>query len=208
MSNEGNALYNRQTAPAINGVILMLVWSMFCCIASAIDTVPLGNSAGIRLFGYIVGNISRYYDPFLVGAFATCVTYLSSKIPPNGYKGMNEVTAAISGVGIFLLAFTVTIAMNYGEIFQRIGCSIGYPSALTIIILTPFGMRGAILTTGMSLIALYFEKGPVPAILFVSLVYLGKWANWWIFNTIRHGFTGAKSALKSSGEVGAVVQQS
>ena len=209
MSNE-SALYNRWTAPAINGMTLMLVWSMFCCIASVIGTFPLGDSVGILLFGHTVGNISRYYDPFLVGAFVMITTYLWmwGKIPPNGYKGMNEVTSAIAGAGFFLLAFFVAVAGNYGAIFQRIGCAMGYSTALTIIILTPFGMRGAILSTSMSLISLYFEKGPVPAILFVTLVYLGKWVNWWVVNIIRYGFTGAKNALKPSSVVAMMVQKS
>ena len=210
MNTQFGSLYHLvgRNAPLTIGVILLLFWSAFCCLASIIGSLPLGDSAGILLFGHTVGNISRYWDPFLVGAFAVGVTYLWEKIPPNRYKGMNEVTSAIAGVGFFFLAFFVAVAGNYGVIFQRIGCAMGYSTALTIIILTPFGMRGALLSTAMSLILLYFEKGPIPAILFVILVYIGKWVNWWIFNIIRHGFNGAKNALKSGGDAGAVAQQS
>lgn len=213
MNTQFGSLYHLvgRNAPLTIGVILMLFWSAFCCLASIIGSLPLGDSAGILLFGHTVGNISRYWDPFLVGAFATSVIYLSSKIPPDSDKWNKEANGAISavfGAVIFELVFCIVIAGNYGAIFQKIGCSKGYPSALTIILLTPFGMRGAILSTAMSLIVLYFERGPVPAILFVALVYFGKWANWWVVNITRYGFTGAKNALKPSSVVAMMVQKS
>ena len=198
--------FTRQTGPAIVGMLVMFVWSMLVCLVSA-NHGPFGNADGVLLFGFRVGNISLYCDPFVLGAFASIVTYLWGKIPPSRYRGMNDVTSAIAGIGIFTFVFQILMRLNCEGIFQGIGCSVGFASCLTIIIMTPFGMRGAILSTAICSLGLFVVRGSVPAILFVTMVYIGKWINWWIFNTIRHGFTGAKNALRSSGDAEVVVQQ-
>ncbi len=198
---------NRQTGPVIVGIVTLFLWSVMSCFSGTLTSGPLGNSTGILLFGFTIGNITRYWDPFIMGVFAGFVTHLWEKVPPIRYSWLNTTNSAIAGVG-FSALLAMMLKENYWNLFQGIGFSRVFTGCLAIIIVTPFGMRGAIASTVICSLGLSVAQGTIPAVLFVTLVYLGKWANWWIFNIIRHGFTGAKSALKQSGEAGAVVQQS
>ncbi len=207
MNSEFRLPINRQTGPAIVGIVTLFLWSVMSCFCSTLTGGPLGNSTGILLFWITIGNISRYWDPFIMGVFAGIVTYFWRKVPPIRYSWLDTTNSAIAGAG-FSVVLAMILKENYWNVFQGIGFSRVFTGCLAITIVTPFGMRGVIVSTVFCSLGLLGSLGAIPAVLFVTFVYLGKWANWWIFNIIRHGFTGAKSALKSSNEAGAVVQQS
>ena len=193
----------RQYSPVFVGVLAMFVCSVLYCLCSAV-VGGFDNATGILLFGSRVGNVSRYWDPFIMGVFAGIVTYLWGKIPPIRYGSTNTKNLMLAGGAFSALVVIMILKRSYWSIFNGVGCSSGFTGCLLIIIMTPFGMRGAILSMMICSFALFIRQGLVPAVLFVTLVYLGKWINWWIFNIIRHGFTGAKSALKASGDMGMV----
>ncbi len=201
MNSEFRSLFSlvRQNAPVIVGMLVMFVCSMLYCASSAMFG-RLGDATGVLLFGHTVGNISRYWDPFIMGVFAGFVTYFWGKVPPIRYCWSNATNLAIAGAGSSLVLVMI-LNENYWKVFNGIGFSGGFMGCLAIIIVTPFGMRGAIVSTVFCSLGLFLEQGVVTAVFFVTLVYLGKWINWWVVNIIRHGFTGAKNALRSSADM-------
>ncbi len=209
MNSEFKLPLNRQTWPIIVGMLVTFVLGTMYCVIS-IGSGPLGNSKGVLLFGFVVGNDSRYWDPLLLGVLAGFVTYCWRKIPPvRPYCWINRLNndqvafgVLFTGLGMISGAFLL-----YGY-FESYNIS-GFLMILLIsTVFTPFGMRGATVPLVFGVLDCMVVYGSVPVVLFVSSVYFGKWINWWVVNIIRHGFKGAKSALKSSNEAGAVVQQS
>lgn len=199
----------RRNAPIFIGMLVMFICSMLYCMISA-NLGHLESAAGVLLFGIRVGNISRYWDPFIMGVFSGIVTYCWGKVPPvrAGFiKSLYRTECIIIGFLIFSILSRL-LGKGLTTYIEAYNCSGAFLACVMLIAITPFGMRGAVASTVMCTISVDVVYGSIPAVLLVTLVYLSKWMNWWIFNIIRHGFTGAKSALKSSGDAGAVVQQS
>ncbi len=199
----------RRNAPIFIGMLVMFVCSMLYCTFSA-TVGRLDNATGVLLFGHMVGNISRYWDPFIMGVFAGIVTYLWGKVPPvRPYRWVEFSTEQCVAFGFLVIPILgYLVWKSLGSYFVLWNCAELFMVGLVGTQFTPFGMRGAVVPLAINVLVNFSEFGIVAAILFFTLIYLGKWISWWVVNVIRHGFKGAKSALKSSGDAGAVVQQS
>lgn len=202
MNSEFRLPLNRYTLPAIIGMLVMFVWAVLQSLCGVISG-PLGDSAGVLLFGHTVGNISRYCDPFVLGAFATIVAFCWNKIPPvrpYGWLAMSNRQRIAFCFLVGPVSYRVWKTV-LGSNFVALNCDEFFMVWLVAIQFLPFGMRGAIGIVGLAGSVLLHFTGSVPAILFVTLVYIIKWINWWVVNFIRYGFKGARSALRPNGDM-------
>lgn len=201
---------NATTRPILVGMMILGLWATIYCLINTTMVHSLGDARGVLLFGVRIGNVNRNFDPFFMGAFAALLTNFWRKIPPTPwikvFKVSHPETLPVFGISISI-CYGFCFAERLSDFFWSLHCSAGFMTILLIIVMTPFGMKGSILSTAMCFLLAYINLGSIPAILFVSLVYLGKWIIWWVVNIIRHGFTGARNALRSTSDM-SVVQQS
>lgn len=175
----------------IVGIAAMFFWAMVLCLVSAIHA-PLDISHGIHMGNHLIGSISRYWDPILLGILVTFAGFAWQHQPPSfswkkGGKFGEAVPLNREIIAGFLansmVLFTVFV-IHESQSYYNI------PRILLIylvMLFTPYGWRGVIITiTFFTLVFWSFYGLLFAGGLFVA-TWIGKWIIWWTVNIVSFG---------------------
>jgi hypothetical protein len=187
---------DKNLQPIVAGLVTVFVWATMICIVSAVYG-PLGNCAGIHVGHYVVGKVSRYWDPFLFGVLVGFIVFAWQHQPPSFSKKKLGEMFVRSEIGVGFLINTILFMMFivYQKNYGRHGIPIIF-FFYGIMLLTPFGLRGVTASSLFVMSLLWIVYGLPATMTFFFAVWLGKWAIWWMVNIIRLGFRDTCLKLK------------
>lgn len=172
-------------------VLVTVFWAIVLCSYSAVSG-RLGNAPGIMIGPWLVGSISRYYDPFILGVLVSFTIWAwKHSLPIETQSGIGLVIATVFGVlGFAVLGESVKIpGISRQETIML--------SFVVVMLLIPFGFKGMLIP--FSLLSLIFWKYFGLAIIAITLpiLYIGKCIIWWAVNILRYwSFDRAYNKLK------------
>jgi hypothetical protein len=171
------------------GQVLMYSWAMMLCIFSALYA-PLGVSTGVHIGHYMVGAVSRYWDPFILGVLVIFSFLAWRHQPPSCWRVRNFSWQSVGDD--ILMGFWVSVVLSSVlMIFWKSHVSLyNIPPIIclyTIMLLIPFGWRGVIASLTLVTLISWLKLGLLVAGIFFVATWLGKWAIWWLVNIIWFG---------------------
>jgi hypothetical protein len=175
----------------IVGITTMFFWAMVLCLASAIYA-PLDIARGAHIGNNLVGSISRYWDPILLGVLVAFAVFSWQHQPPSfsWKKGgrFGEITPVAKEIITGFLAssiilFTVFVIHESQSYYQISRILLIY----LVFLFTPYGWRGAIVTTTLFTLFFWSVYGLLFAGALFVVTWIGKWIIWWGFNIISFG---------------------
>lgn len=185
----------------ITGIATMFFWAMVLCLVSAIYA-PLDISRGVYIGNNLIGSISRYWDPILLGVLVAFASFAWQHQPPSfswkkgGKFGESKRVSDEISNGFVVNCVLFAILLIYKSY------SDGYvPKILSlylIMLLTPYGWRGVIVASALITFCFWSIYGLLFAGAFFVATWIGKWFIWWIVNIV---FFGCKDTVMKLSEL-------
>ena len=175
----------------IVGIVTMFVWAMMLCLVSAIYA-PLDIAPGAHIGNDLVGSISRYWDPILLGILVTFGLFAWKHQPPSfswkkgGKFGevipLNReiVAGLLVNSTVLFTVFVIHESQSYYHIPRIL-------LLYLVMLFTPYGWRGVIITITFFTLVFWSIYGLLFAGALFIATWIGKWIIWWTVNIVSFG---------------------